>query len=157
MKPTVYIETSVISYLTARMSRELLVAAHQQITQEWWQNARPQFDCFVSPIVLDEIIKGDPDASASRLDAIASFPLLEIVPEVELLANLYFSAIILPEKARADSYHLAVAAAHGVDYLVSWNCTHIVSGRVRKTIEEINTGQGIRTPILCTPEELMEV
>lgn len=157
MKPTVSVEASVTSYLMARMSRDLIVAAHRQITHEWCENARPQFDCFVSPVVLDEISGGDPDAAVSRFEAIASFSILAVTREVENLAILYFSAIVLPDKARADSYHLAIASAHGMDYLVSWNCSHIVSGRVRRVVDEINTGQGIRTPVLCTPEELMEV
>ena len=83
-------------------------------------------------------------------------PILPLTPDVESLAALYFEAVQLPEKARADSYHLAIAAVHEMDYLVSWNCSHIVSGRVRRIIEAINDDRGIRTPIICTPEELME-
>jgi hypothetical protein len=82
---------------------------------------------------------------------------LEVVPEVHTLAAAYFAAIPLPDKAQSDAYHLALAAWHGLDYLVSWNCTHIVSGRVRMIVEEVNAQFGIRTPIICTPEELMEV
>ena len=85
------------------------------------------------------------------------FPVVEVVPEVHALAAAYFAAIPLPDKAQADAYHLALAAWHGVDYLVSWNCTHIVSGRVRMILEEVNAEFGIRTPIICTPEELMEI
>lgn len=157
MKPAVYIETTVISYLTAKPSRDLIIAAHQQITREWWDMALPHFEAFISPIVLEEISKGDEQAAKSRLDRVSSFPLLEVLPEVRNLAESYFSAIEIPEKARADSYHLAIAAWHGMDFLVSWNCTHIVSGRVKKIIEEVNFTYGIRTPIICTPEELMEV
>ena len=157
MKPTVYIETTVISYLTARPSRDLIIAAHQQITHEWWEKALPHFAVFISPIVLEEISRGDEQAAKLRLEGVSSFPLLEVLPEVRELAESYFSAMEIPEKARADSYHLALATWHGMDFMVSWNCTHIVSGRVKKTIEEINSTYGIRTPIVCTPEELMEV
>ena len=157
MKPTVYIETSVISYRTARPSRDLLVAAHQQVTHEWWEHALPQCDPFISPVVLEEIAHGDPDAAQRRQQSIAAFPVLEVVPEVHTLAAAYFAAIPLPDKSQADAYHLALAAWHGVDYLVSWNCTHIVSGRVRMIVEEVNAEFGIRTPIICTPEELMEM
>jgi predicted nucleic acid-binding protein len=157
VKPTVYIETSVISYWTARPSRDLLVAAHQQVTHEWWEHALPQCDPFISPVVLEEIAHGDPDAAQRRQQSIAGFPVLEVVPEVHALAAAYFAAIPLPDKAQADAYHLALAAWHGLDYLVSWNCTHIVSGRVRMIIEEVNAEFGIRTPIICTPEELMEI
>ena len=156
MKSTVYIETSVISYLSAKPSRDLIVAAHQQITIDWWENALPHYDAFVSPVVLEEISRGDADAVQSRLEKIASFPVLEVLPEVRNLADAYFSELDIPEKARADSYHLAIAAWHGIDFLVSWNCTHIVNGRIKMMIEEINARQGIRTPIICTPEELME-
>jgi predicted nucleic acid-binding protein len=157
MKPTVYVETTVISYLTARPSRDLIIAAHQQITHEWWEMALPHFEVFVSPIVLDEISRGDEQAAKLRLEKVSSFPLLEVLPEVRNLAESYFSAIEIPEKARADSYHLALTTWHGMDFMISWNCTHIVSGRVKKIIEEINSVYGIRTPLICTPEELMEV
>lgn len=111
---------------------------------------------FVSPIVLDEISRGDANAVQSRLEKVSVFPVLEILPEVRIHADTYFSALIIPEKARADAYHLAVASWHGIDFIVSWNCTHIVNGRIKMLIEEINARQGIRTPIICTPEELME-
>lgn len=108
-------------------------------------------------MVLDEVARGDELAAAERLSRVASFPVLEVVPEVLELAGVYFSAIDIPEKARADSFHLAFAAWHGTDFVVSWNCTHIVSGRVRRTLEQINAAREIRTPIICTPEELMEI
>ncbi len=156
MKPTVYIETTVISYLTARPSRDLIIAAHQQIAHEWWNTALPNFEPFISPIVLEEISRGDTNAIALRFESISDLTLLEVLPEVRDLAESYFSATEIPEKARADSYHLSLASWHGMDFLVSWNCTHIVSGRVKKIIEQINSVYGIRTPIICTPEELME-
>ncbi len=157
MKPSVYIETTVISYFASKPSRDLIVAAHQQITTEWWEVALPHYEAFVSPIVLDEISRGDNKAIQSRLEAVASFQILEVVSEIRNLADCYFSALDIPEKARADSYHLAVAAWHGMDFLISWNCTHIVSGKIKMMIEEINAKQEIRTPMICTPEELMEV
>ena len=156
MKPSIYIETSVISYLTAKPSRDLIVAAHQQITKEWWENALPLYSAFVSPIVLEEISKGDPNAAQLRLDKILDFKALEIVQEIKQLADFYFAELDVPEKARADTYHLALSAWHGIDYLVSWNCIHIVNGKIRRVLEEINAKQGIRSPIICTPEELME-
>jgi len=156
MKPTVYIETSVISYLTAKPSRDLVIAAHQQITLEWWETAMPNYEVFISPIVLDEASKGDLKAAGLRLEKISTLPLLEVVREVHDLAESYFTRIEIPEKARADAYHIALAAWHGIDYLVSWNCTHIANGRIRMVVEEINSERGIRTPVICTPEELME-
>ncbi len=156
MKPKVYIETTVISYLTAKPSRDLIIAAHQQLTYDWWEDALPKFEGYISPVVLEEISRGDKLASKLRREKVAGFSLLEVLPEVQKLAESYFSAISLPEKARADSYHLALSTWHGMDFVVSWNCTHIVSGQVKKIIEEINSVHGIRTPVICTPEELME-
>jgi predicted nucleic acid-binding protein len=122
VKLTVYIETSVISYLTAKPSRDLIVAAHQQITNDWWENALPNYDAFISPIVLEEVSRGDADAVQSRLEKVANFPVLEVLPEVRNLADAYFSALDIPEKARADAYHLAIVSWHGIDFVVSWNC-----------------------------------
>jgi predicted nucleic acid-binding protein len=157
MKPTLYIETTVISYLTARRSKDSIAAAHQRITKEWWDKALPLFEPFISPFVIEEISKGDEQAAKLRIEKVSSMPLLKISPEARRLADAYFSAVGLSEKARMDSYHLAMATWHGMDYLVSWNCTHIVSGRVRRIVEEVNAPFGLKTPILCTPEELMEV
>jgi predicted nucleic acid-binding protein len=157
MKPTVYVETSVISYMTAQVSRDLIVAAHQQLTVEWWLRALPKLHPFVSTVVLGEIAQGDPEAARKRMDIVAQFDILEVVPEVRELAERYFSAIDLPERARADAYHLALAVWHGMNYLVTWNCTHIAGGKVKLILERINAARGVISPIICTPEELMEV
>jgi hypothetical protein len=156
-KQSVYIETTVVSYLTARPSRDLIVAAHQQVTEEWWDNTLPLLDPFVSPIVIEEASMGDEAAAKVRLEKIAGFPVLEITDEVGELAELYFERIPIPDKARGDAYHLAVATYHGMDFLVSWNFAHILAARVRAVIQDINTIRGISTPIICAPEELMEV
>lgn len=155
-KQSVYIETTVVSYLTARPSRDLIVAAHQQVTVEWWENELPKLEPFISPIVIEEVSRGDESASKVRLEKIVKFPVLEIIDEVRELADLYFEQIPIPDKARGDAFHLAIATFHGMDFLVSWNFSHILSARVRAVIQEINTIRGISTPIICTPEELME-
>ena len=156
IKPTVYIETTVISYLTSRPSRDLLVAAHQQVSVEWWEGHRHRFEPFVSPLVIEEISRGDRTAAGLRLEKIEGIPLLAITEEVRRLADLYFNAIPIPEKARGDAYHLALAGWHGMDFLVSWNFGHIINPRVRMVLQTINMAQGINTPIICSPEELME-
>jgi len=156
MKCSVYIETSVVSYFTARPSRDLVVAAHQQLTREWWESALPRLAPFSSAVVLEEAGRGDPQAARERLRVLANLPLLEVLPEVRDLADHYFSVLDIPEQARADAYHLAIATWHGMDYLVSWNCAHIVAARVRRVVHEINADRGIQTPVICTPEELME-
>ena len=119
MRPTVYIETTVISYLTAKPSRDLLTAAYQQITREWWEESLINFEAFISPVVLEEISKGDADAAQRRLREVSSFGVLEVSPQVKFLADMYFSEIDIPEKARADSFHLALTTHHRIDYLVS--------------------------------------
>ena len=117
MKPTVYIETSVVSYLTASPSRDLIVAAHQQITRDWWEKALPNFEPFVSAIVLDEISRGNIEVAQLRLEVISSFSVLEVLQEVHELAASYFYELEIPEKAIADSYHLALAAWHGMAWI----------------------------------------
>jgi hypothetical protein len=154
--PTAYIETTVISYLTAKPSREVIIAGHQAVTTEWWENDLPKFRAVISPIVLDEISAGDPEAVAKRLAAIEGMPQLEFALEARSLAIRYFETIHLPDSARADALHLALSTWHGTDYLVTWNCRHIANGRVRKLLQEINDSIGIATPVICTPEELLE-
>ena len=155
--PTVYIESTVISYYTGRPSRDLIVAAHQELTQEWWENISPKCSLFISQFVLDEISRGDQEAVNKRIKAIEGIPLLEVVQPIVNLGIEYYDAIGIPEKARTDAFHIAIAVYHGLDYLVTWNCTHITGGRVRGIVEKINDKHGFATPIICTPEELMEV
>ena len=156
MKKTVYIETTVISYLTARPSRDLIVAGHQQITRDWWESALPKLHGYISPFVQDEISGGDTEAVKLRVQVSKKLSVLEITPEVWTLADIYFRGLDIPAKARTDSLHLAVATVHGMDYIVSWNCSHIANGRTISRIDEINRVHGIGTPVICTPEELME-
>ena len=157
MKPSVYVETTVISYLTSAPSRDLVVAGHQQLTREWWNEHLPDFEPYVSPAVMDEISRGDPEMARARLEAVAEFKILEVQAKIRDLADAYFERIQLPERARADSYHLAFAAWHGMDFLISWNCKHIASGFVRRQAKRINLEWQIAGPTICTPEELMEV
>lgn len=153
---TVYIESTVISYYAARGTRDLIAAAHQQITTEWWEKALPSFEPHVSQIVFDGISRGDAEAARRRLAAIQRFAVLAMTPDVAALADAYFNALDIPSKARNDSYHLALAVYHGMDYLVSWNCTHITAGRVRAIVEALSAERAYQSPIICTPEELME-
>ena len=157
MKPSVYIESTVISYLTSRPSRDLIVAAHQQITVAWWEDVHPQVDGFISPFVNQEISRGDSDAAQKRIEVVKDLSVLEVNDEIQKLAEKYSAALELPEKSKTDAAHLAVAVWHEMDYLLSWNCRHIVSGRVKKSLEDINAILDLKTPVMCTPEELMEV
>ncbi len=156
MRPTLYLETSVISYLTARPSRDLVIAAHQQITHDWWHTYLKRYEGVISALVLIEAQQGDTDAAQKRLEYIERFPILDVTLDVEALAEVYINNIPLPEKAFRDAVHLAVASLNGIDYLLTWNCKHIAHGQVKKAMQQINNERGIESPIVCTPEELME-
>lgn len=155
VKPAVYLETSVISYLAGRKSRDLLTAAHQQVTHLWWRNRRSSFQMFVSQLVYDECSAGDAEAARSRAEFLADIPLLDMDSEVLELARHIAHAIPLPAKAAADALHIAVAVRHGVDYLLTWNCAHIANAELRPQIEQACIERGYAPAILCTPEELI--
>ena len=155
MRPKVCLETSVISYLTAWPSRDLVKAAHQQITQDWWQS-RARFDLYVSQIVLREAGSGDPSAAAARLAPIAALPVLTAGPEAAALAQRMITAGSLPAKAAVDALHISIAVVNGIDYLVTWNCTHIANAAKRHKIDAACREAGYEPVVLCTPEELME-
>ena len=156
MKPKVYLETTIPSYLTARPSRDLVTAAHQQITREWWDTRRHDFDLFVSQMVIDEASAGDPEAAIRRLEVLASLPLLDPQTEGTALAQMLIDHIPLPARAAADALHIAIAVVNGMDYLLTWNCTHIANAALRGRIEAACRSRGFRGPIICTPEELLE-
>ena len=153
---TVYIETSIPSYLTAKSSRDLIVVSHQELTREWWEN-RNHFELFVSEIVLNEISLGDPEAANRRTDAITGIPLLELTDEARYLAHKLIHLHMVPEKALADALHIAIAATTGMDYLLTWNCKHIANAVTRADIENLCRDMGIIPPVICTREELLEI
>jgi len=155
MKPRTYIETTIVSYLTARPTRDLVRAAEQEITVEWW-DGRQTFDLYVSQLVLDEAGAGDPDAAARRLIALREAAVLDVTTEAIALGRHLVAAGGLPAKAGADALHIAIAAVHGIDYLLTWNCTHIANARMRGKIEGLCRGAGYDPPMLCTPRELVE-
>ncbi len=157
MKPTLYLETTVPSYYVSRLSRDVVVLAHQTVTRLWWEVRLPFFHAYVSPVVLEEAAAGDPGLAQARLDALEGFSVLEATAEVERVARVYLAELALPERALRDAAHLAFACAYGVDYLVTWNCAHIANAEIRRSLETVNSELGIRTPIICTPEELMGV
>ena len=153
MNPTVYVETSVVSYLSARPSRDVVIAAHQQLTRQWWKGRRA-YRLFVSQIVRDEAAVGDPTARARRLRMLREFPTLAIGEEATRLAGELIRQGALPRKATVDAFHIGIAAAHQIDYLLTWNCKHIANARMRGTIEGICRSAGLTPPTICTPEEL---
>lgn len=156
-KRKVYIETSVISYLTAKPSRDIIVAGHQQITTEWWHKAKNKFDCYISQIVIAEIGQGDKSASSNRLKAVQQIPELGYNLEIENLAIQYLKLLNIPEKAKLDAFHLAFAVIYKIDFLLSWNCKHIANAMVNYKIKDFNYSKSLFVPFLCTPQELLEV
>jgi predicted nucleic acid-binding protein len=153
--PKLYIETSVVSYLTAQGSRDLVLAAHQEVTRTWWAS-RDSYDLYVSQFVLDEAAAGDSEAAARRLEVLREMPLLNASTEVLALAGRLLAERGMPAKARIDALHVATAAVHGIDYLLSWNCKHIANATLRTRIESICRTAGFEPPVICTPLELVE-
>ncbi len=156
MKPKVYLETTIISYFAARSSRDIITAAHQQITQEWWEGRRGNFDVYISQIVLQEVNEGDKDAIQRRMEMIESVPEIEVNPEAVSLAQALVSDGVVPEKAAADALHIAIATVQGMDYLLTWNLKHLANAVIRNTIADACRQRGYEPPVICTPEELME-
>lgn len=155
-KPRIYLETSVISYLVARPSRDLIVAANQQMTHEWWEMRRTAFDVFISELVVQEVSNGDITAAQRRLEVLANIPLLILTPEAVMLADRLIQEGPLPLKAGADAMHIAIATVNGMDYLLTWNCTHLANAAFRARIEQLCREQGYEPSIICTPQELLE-
>jgi predicted nucleic acid-binding protein len=150
-----YLDTNVISYRTGRPSRDIVTLAHQQITQEWWALHSQRFALHVSELVLYEAGRGDPDAARARLDVIKDLPVLPVSGPARDLAERIFRATTLPDKATADALHMAVATVNRMDFLVTWNCTHIANAVVLKIVNAVCRQNGYEPPIVCTPEELM--
>jgi predicted nucleic acid-binding protein len=155
MKPKLYLETTVPSYLTSWPSRDLIRAGHQQITREWWQSRRADFEIYISQLVLDEAGAGDTQAARDRLAVLQKLPLLDLTQEVTDLAADLKSELALPPKAVTDAAHIAIAAVHGIDFLLTWNCTHIANAEMFPHITLICNQRGFPAPVICTPEELM--
>ena len=157
MAHSVYIETSVLSYLTARPSNDLRAMANQSATVDWWEMQKPKLDVFISNVVVSEAGRGDPAAARRRLDAIAGITMLHASPEAEVLARALITQHALPIKAEVDAVHISVAAVNGMDYLLTWNCAHIANAHMRPKIEATCRALGYEPPIICTPLELMEM
>ena len=153
--PSVYLETTIPSYLSAHPSRDLIIAAHQQITHDWWRDARERFDLYISEALLDEIRGGDPDAASRRLELVQGLPILPLNEGVRRLVHEYDQRHGLGGRARADLPHIAFAVAYELDYLVTWNCRHIANGEVIRRLYEANAKLGLPTPLLVTPEEIL--
>ena len=155
MSQSVYLETTVPSYLAARRSPDLVMAARQEITREWWDIRRKDFDLFVSQVVVDEMTAGDPDAIARRLEILDGIPLVDPQADTDQLVESLIHDLALPARAAADAVHIALAVVNGIDFLLTWNCTHIANAVNRPIIELACNTLGYEAPVICTPEELL--
>jgi hypothetical protein len=153
--PSLYLESTIPSYLTAWPAKDLIAAAHQAITREWWDLRREHFDLYSSQMVVEEISAGDPTAAEQRLAALNRVPLLALTESVEWIAGELSSHGLVPEGASADGFHIAYASAHQMKYLLTWNCRHIANAERLPAIERFLEQNGLFVPIVCTPEELM--
>jgi predicted nucleic acid-binding protein len=157
MLPRVYIETTFVSYLTSRPSRDLIMAAHQQITHDWWDTCRADYELCASELVVQEAGGGDAEAAQERLDVLKAMVLLETRQEALDLAEELVRAGALPAKAADDALHIAIAAHQKISYLLTWNLRHMANATMRPLIETVCASKGYKAPIICTPEELRKV
>jgi predicted nucleic acid-binding protein len=156
MKTKVYVETSVISYLTSRPSRDIVIAGHQQTTRDWWYIHRTRFDVVASQLVVQEASAGDPSAAQQRLAILEELELLAVTEEAMMLAQALVDVGPLPSRAAEDALHIAIAVTNGVEYLLTWNCKHLANASMRKDIDRICRIKGYESVVICTPEELLE-
>lgn len=156
MSERVYVETSVISYLCAPTSRDLVVAANQEVTREWWERERKQYEVYVSVFVIEEIGAGDADAARRRLAAVQNIPILAVNDTALAVSVDLMKTLRLPVHLADDIAHIAVAAAHGMDFLITWNCAHIANPRWQSPIRERILAAGLSAPTICTPQTLLE-
>ena len=154
--PRVYIETSIVSYLRQRPSGQVVMAARQLLTRRWWESERFNFELVTSQYVIDEAADCDPLLAQERLDSLDDIPLLQLGPDIHAIASEIMSRAILPPKAQVDALHIATAAHHGIDYLLTWNCTHIVNARILPRIHRVLAEMNCFIPIICTPEEMLD-
>lgn len=156
MKARVYVETSVISYLTSRPSRDIVICGHQQTTKEWWETRRQDFTLVASQLVIQESSAGDPEAAQARLQALEDTEMLAVTEEATALAQGLIGAGIVPAIAAEDALHIAIAVTNGVEYLLTWNCKHLANARIRFSVEWFCRSKGYEPAAICTPEELLE-
>lgn len=155
MKSKLYVETTIVSYLAARPSSALIVAAHQQLTHDWWAGHREEFDLHASELVRLEAAAGDPMLASLRLELLGTIKLLATTAEALALADALVRFKAVPKKAVEDAAHIAIATVHGMDYVLTWNCKHIANARLQRAIQAVSSDLGYDAPVICTSEELM--
>ncbi len=154
MKQIVYLESSVISYLTSRPNRDVIIAGRQAITLDWWENQRHQFELRISVLVEEEISKGDSSAAQQRFEKVADIQSLLISDEAIRIADLLLAEKAVPKGSEEDALHIGIAASQGVDFLLTWNFKHINNAETKTAITRLVESAGYVCPQLCSPEEL---
>jgi len=155
MKEIVYIETTIVSYLVSRPSRDLVLSAQQQLTRDWWDEERRKYACITSEAVLREAMQGDREMALARLKALEGIQVIRVTEEVEAMASRIMATGALPQTMRPDATHLAAATLSGADYLLTWNCRHLANAHVLRRLHREAGRQNWRLPGVCTPLELM--
>ena len=153
---TVYIETSIVSYLRHRPSPQVVMAARQLLTHQWWNDERFKYELVTSQYVIDEASAGDSTLAAERLESLDGIPLLPLDPAIAQIADEIMVRAILPPKARTDALHIAMVAHHRIQYLLTWNCRHIANAIILSRIHKLLNDLSIPIPIICTPEEMVD-
>ncbi len=155
MKPKLYLESTIPSYLVARPSRDTILAGQQKCTRDWWSKRAAHFEIFVSSVVVGEVASGEPAMAARRMELIKPFARLESTDAAEALTRALVHGGPLPEKAARDAAHIALSAVHGMHFLLTWNCTHIANAMMYARMRVICAAHGCECPVICTPEELL--
>jgi hypothetical protein len=153
----VYIESTIPSYLVARTPRSMEQALHQKITKRWWETERKKHELFSSQVTIDEVSLGEAEMADARLRLLAETRLLELTKEAEDLALAFVDSGIIPTTADRDALHIALAATHRMDILLSWNCRHIVNASIQVRLRRFAAGRNVQLPLLCTPAEFFEL
>lgn len=152
----IYIESTIPSYVVARPARDLLQAARQQLTRDWWEFKRRDHELFTSQIVLDEVAAGEREMANSRLELLVGLPVVELTPAAETLTEKILKSGLLPRNADGDAAHIALATVHELDILLSWNCRHIANAAIQARLRTLANAAGFDLPVICTPDEMME-
>jgi hypothetical protein len=156
MKPKLYLETTIVGYLTARVSRNVITAGHQRTTRRWWKERRHAFALYCSEVVVEEAGEGDKKEAAQRLSHLAGIPVLDLSAGAMALSGRLLRRKAIPKGSEYDALHLAIAAVNKIDYLLTWNCRHLANASLRPFLDLVCKQAGYRCPIICTPDELIE-
>ena len=152
----IYIESTIPSYVVARPARDLLQAARQQLTRDWWDLKRRAHEIFTSQVVLDKIAAGEAAMARQRLALLAGIPIVRATNDAEALTQRILDSGVLPANADRDAAHIALATVYELDILLSWNCRHIANAFLQGRLRKLADAAGYTLPVICTPEELLD-